>query len=60
MLERIASGNAVATYSRTYNEVMLKEYFDNFMSEFPNLAYVNEKGMEEFKLINGKKLGRPF
>ena len=54
-LEMIAPGEAIETYKVKYNELLLIEYFSNFTASFSALAYVNERGMEELKLVNGKK-----
>jgi len=55
IFEKIAMGEAIRTYSREYNETVLSKYFAKFMKEFPVLAYVNNDGFEEMKLVNGKR-----
>jgi hypothetical protein len=54
LFEKIATSEVVSSYCKKRNESLLIEYFDKFKSQFPVLAYVNEDGMEEFKLVNGK------
>ncbi len=54
LLEKMATSEVVNSYCKKRNENLLIEYFDKFKSQFPVLSYVNENGMEEFKLINGK------
>lgn len=55
LLEKIATSEVVSSYCKKRNENLLIEYFKKFKSQFPVLAYVNEDGMEEFKLVNGKE-----
>ncbi|NOQ45801.1 MAG: HAMP domain-containing protein, partial [Desulfobulbaceae bacterium] len=49
----IAMSEAVEAYSREYLEPVLIQHFNNFMDEFPMLAYIREDGLEEMKLVNG-------
>lgn len=49
----IALGEAIEAYSREYHEPVLIQHFNNFMDEFPMLAYVRQDGLEEMKLVNG-------
>lgn len=49
----IAMSEAIESYSREYQEPVLIQHFNNFMDEFPILAYVRHDGLEEMKLING-------
>lgn len=56
VMERIAVGAAVSDYSRTYNGPALASYLGKFAKEFPSLAYVTEGGMEELKLVHGKRV----
>lgn len=49
----IAMSEAVEAYSREYQEPVLIQHFNNFMDEFPMLAYIREDGLEEMKLVNG-------
>ncbi|MGD8787030.1 MAG: cache domain-containing protein, partial [Phycisphaerales bacterium] len=53
LLEKIGTSEVVTSYSKKHQERVLFEYFNKFVSEFPVLAYVNESGLEELKLING-------
>jgi len=49
----LATNEAIEAYSREYHEPVLIQHFNNFMAEFPMLAYVREDGVEEMKLVNG-------
>jgi len=54
LLEKIGSSEAVMNYFRKQQGNFLVGYFEQFMPEFDTLSYVNEKGDEELKIINGK------
>ena len=54
LLKQIALGEVVARYSKTYQDKILQEYFTNFNNEFPILSYVNEEGLEELNVSNGR------
>jgi PAS domain S-box-containing protein len=58
LLEKIGTSEVVTSYSKKHQEPVLFEYFNKFSSEFPVLAYVNENGLEELKLINGKNVAK--
>ncbi|MCJ7615217.1 MAG: response regulator [Desulfobacterales bacterium] len=49
----IAMSEAIESYSMEYQEPVLIQHFNNFMDEFPMLAYVRNDGLEEMKLVNG-------
>lgn len=55
LLEKIAASEAIENYYKKRQENLLTEYFGRFQKHFPVLSYVNEKGLEEFKLVNGAK-----
>lgn len=55
MLENIAMGEAVSIYSEKYQEQLLLKYFSGFVSDFYELAYVNNDGLEELKVIDGQR-----
>ena len=55
MLRRIALGQGVSDYHKTYNDPALTQYLAKFAAEFPVLAYVTEDGREEVKLVNSRK-----
>jgi signal transduction histidine kinase len=54
LLEKIASAETVTNYSKRQDDTELAKYFEKYSQEFPILTYVNEKGMEELKVLNGK------
>lgn len=54
LLEKIATSEVVESYYKKRDENLLREYFYKFKSQFPILSYVNEDGLEEFKLIDGE------
>jgi len=54
LLERIADAEAVTNYAKKHQDAELAKYFEGYTQEFPILTYVNEKGMEELKIVNGK------
>jgi PAS domain S-box-containing protein len=58
LLEKIATSEMVTNYTKKQSENMLVGYFDGFMSEFAELSFVNDKGIEEIKLVNGKIAAR--
>ena len=60
LLEKIATSDVVEGYFRKRQENLLTEHFGRFEKHFPVLSYVNEKGLEEFKLVNGKKAKELF
>lgn len=55
MIERIGTGQEISEYAKTYNDSALVQYLNKFTSEFPVLVYVTEDGIEEVKLVNGKR-----
>jgi len=54
LLEKIASSEVVANYTKKRSENILLGYFGKFMSEFNTLSYVSEQGIEEVKLVEGR------
>ncbi len=54
LLEKISNTEAVVNYPRKQQEPELVEYFSKYTREFPVLSYVNEKGMEELKIVYGR------
>ena len=50
---RIAKGSDIVGYTRVSEEKVLVEYFAKFVKSFSVLAYVNEQGQEELKMVNG-------
>lgn len=49
----VAEGNAVQIYSEKFQEQLLVSYFSRFRNDFPKIAYVNEQGEEEVKVVGG-------
>ncbi|MFZ5762161.1 MAG: sensor histidine kinase, partial [Thermodesulfobacteriota bacterium] len=49
----LAEGNAVQIYSEKFQEQLLIGYFSRFRNDFPKIAYVNEQGEEEVKVVGG-------
>ena len=56
LLEKIASAEAVTNYSKKQQDAELAKYFEKYSQEFPILTYVNEEGMEELKVVNGRMM----
>jgi len=54
LLEKISTSETVANYLKKQQENFLVGYFEKFMPEFDTLSYVNDKGMEELKIIDGR------
>ena len=53
--EHVASNNVIEKYVQTYNSSALLNFFKIYSNQFPALSYINDKGAEEVKLINGKQ-----
>ncbi|MEW6600550.1 MAG: ATP-binding protein [Nitrospirota bacterium] len=53
LMERIAEGRELVVYKKKYDDYTLTEYLNKFKNDFPVLSYVNEKGVEELKLVHG-------
>ncbi len=53
VIERVAADREVDDYAEKFQEMPLFRYFAKFEAEFPVLIYVNEKGGEEVKVVNG-------
>ncbi|GEM_PF-6012473 len=53
MLIRLVKNKEFEDYRVTYKDIVLSQYFSRFQTEFPVISYVNEKGMEEIKTVNG-------
>ena len=52
-LLHMSDSRVVMEYLDTYRELALQELFTRYQKKFPRIAFLNEKGEEEFKLING-------
>ncbi len=53
VIERVAADREIDDYAEKFQEMPLFRYFAKFEGEFPVLIYVNEKGGEEVKVVNG-------
>ncbi|MBF0345761.1 MAG: PAS domain-containing protein [Nitrospirae bacterium] len=53
LLQRMLEGKELDIYTEKYNEPVLTQYLNKYSKEFPVLSYVNTKGEEEKKLVNG-------
>jgi signal transduction histidine kinase len=54
LLEKIIVAEAVTNYSHKHQDAELAKHFEKYSQDFPVLAYVNEAGEEELKVVNGK------
>ncbi|MFA5293694.1 MAG: ATP-binding protein [Phycisphaerae bacterium] len=54
LLEKIGTSETVTNYAKKQQENFLVGYFEKFMPEFDTLSYVDDKGMEELKVIDGR------
>ncbi|MGD0784952.1 MAG: ATP-binding protein [Sedimentisphaerales bacterium] len=54
LLEKISNTEAVTNFPVKQQDSELAEYFSKYTREFPVLSYVNEKGMEELKVVYGR------
>jgi PAS domain S-box-containing protein len=57
VIERVAADKEIDDYAEKFQEMPLFRYFAKFEREFPVLIYVNEKGSEEVKVVNGALAG---
>ncbi len=60
ILERVAAGREIDEYSEKFQELPLYRYLAKFEGEFPVLSYLNEKGIEEVKVVNGSMSDEPI
>ncbi|MBI5557830.1 MAG: diguanylate cyclase [Deltaproteobacteria bacterium] len=54
LLDRIADGQEIVHYSTNYRETALASYLAGFHHSFPNLSFINERGVEEMRIIDGE------
>ena len=59
IMERIATGQEMGEYARTYNDPALVQYLSKFTAEFGSLAYATEEGIEQVKLLNSIRTLHP-
>jgi PAS domain S-box-containing protein len=57
VIERVAADREIDDYAEKFQEMPLFRYFAKFEREFPVLIYVNEKGGEEVRVVNGALSG---
>ena len=53
-LKEIAESREVALYAQKFQELLLAKLLDRYKEQFPVLAYVNQEGDQEFRLVNGE------
>ncbi len=53
IIDIIANGEPMTRFAQKYQTPMLMQYFLQYQSEFPVLAYVNNEGQEQVKLVDG-------
>jgi hypothetical protein len=53
-LKEIAEAREVALYAQKFQELLLAKLLDRYKEQFPVLAYVNQEGDQEFRLVNGE------
>ncbi|MBU0946187.1 MAG: response regulator [Proteobacteria bacterium] len=53
-LEDIATSRELEVYSQNFQDGILREIFSNDFGKFAKLAYLNEEGREEAKVLKGK------
>jgi PAS domain S-box-containing protein len=59
IIKRIAADKEIDEYSEKFQELPLFRYLAKFEREFPILIYINEKGVEEVKVVNGRMSDEP-
>jgi len=52
-LKHMSDNPIVLNYLENYRDLALQEYFISYQKKFPQIAFLNEMGEEEFKIING-------
>jgi hypothetical protein len=57
VIERVAADREIDDYAEKFQEMPLFRYFAKFEKDFPVLIYVNEKGSEEVRVVNGALAG---
>ncbi|MDP2001303.1 MAG: hypothetical protein Q8J86_00035, partial [Desulfurivibrionaceae bacterium] len=54
ILKEIAESREVAQYAQKFQELLLAKHLSRHREQFPVLAYVNQEGAQEFRLVNGQ------
>jgi signal transduction histidine kinase/CheY-like chemotaxis protein len=53
-LKELAESTEIAQYVQKFQELLLAKYLNRHQKQFPVLAYVNQEGNQEFRLVNGQ------
>ncbi|MHB1185433.1 MAG: response regulator [Desulfobulbia bacterium] len=54
ILKEVAESREVALYAQKFQEILLATHLGRHREQFPILAYVNQEGAQEFRLVNGQ------
>ncbi|MHB1378056.1 MAG: response regulator [Desulfurivibrionaceae bacterium] len=54
ILKEVAEAKEVALYAQKFQELLLAKHLGQHREQFPILAYVNQEGAQEFRLVNGQ------
>ena len=54
ILKEVAEAKEVALYAQKFQELLLAKHLSRHREQFPVLAYVNQEGAQEFRLVNGQ------
>jgi len=54
ILKEVAESREVALYAQKFQELLLAKHLSRHREQFPVLAYVNQEGAQEFRLVNGQ------
>jgi diguanylate cyclase (GGDEF)-like protein/PAS domain S-box-containing protein len=52
-LQFVANGREVKGYLQNFRDDALVEYFSLFQNTFPSIAFINQNGVEEVRVVNG-------
>ncbi|MFA6499169.1 MAG: response regulator [Desulfurivibrionaceae bacterium] len=53
-LKEIAEAREISLYAQKFQELLLAKHLGRYQEQFPVLAYVNQEGNQEFRLVNGQ------
>ncbi len=54
ILKEVAESKEVALYAQKFQELLLAKHLGRHREQFPILAYANQEGAQEFRLVNGQ------
>ncbi len=54
IFKEVAEAKEVALYAQKFQELLLTKHLGQHREQFPVLAYVNQEGGQEFRLVNGQ------